>query len=162
MSLLRSVSWICQAWTLNSAVWPVLSPTHPHAVLYCDWPLSREREESLTMVDWQVYTVLPSSSWLYHRLLLRDCLDALWQPVLHPRVFKPLTMLQVFYSWLESMWLGTELDNRRSNNFYKSSNSAAETILTLTSKQGSNHPVHYWADHWSLHCFFLLEQTLAL
>lgn len=104
MRLFHSVSQICQAWTLNSAVWPVLSPTHPHASCLIVTGLYPERKEWLTMVDWQVYSALPSSSWLWYSLFLHDSLDPLWQP----KVFKYLTMLQVFYSWLESVWLGME------------------------------------------------------
>lgn len=105
MSWLHSVSWICQKWTLYSAVWPVLSPTHPHAALclYCDWPLSRERR--VTGVEYIAFLFLVLTwfppAWLCRCTLAAGCA---------PTGFNALiTMLQVFCFWLDSMWLGLEL-----------------------------------------------------
>lgn len=52
MSLLRSA--MRQAYTLDSAVCPVLSPTHPHAAYLIVTGLYPETQGWLTMVDSQV------------------------------------------------------------------------------------------------------------
>lgn len=51
MSLLSSASAIRQAYTLDSAVCPVLSPTHPHAAYLIVTGLYPETRGLLTMVD---------------------------------------------------------------------------------------------------------------
>lgn len=78
--------WTCFILFLESIKPEISTPLfdlfyHPHTLMLCLFVtgLYPEKEEWLTIVDWQyiVYSVLPSSSWLKHVILLHDSLDAL-------------------------------------------------------------------------------------
>lgn len=80
-------SAICQAYTLDSAVCPVLSPTHPHAAYLIVTGLYPETQSWLTMVDWQLCRATFSSSWWHCAPFLRDSLHPPRQQALAHRGF---------------------------------------------------------------------------
>lgn len=105
MSLLSSASAIRQAYTPDSAVCPVLSPTHPHAAYLSVTGLYPEAWGWRTMVDWQVRSATFSSSWWHCALFVAACIlraSRLW-PMGGGGCFKCFIMSQVFCIWLESM-----------------------------------------------------------
>lgn len=110
MSLLGAVSPICQVGPRLSCPACFISRTHPRASHLIVTGLYPEREEWLTMVDWQVYS---SVAFLF-LVITRSASPRLMtaqlcggsQRCCAYRFFKHSTMLRVFHSWLESMWSG--------------------------------------------------------
>lgn len=124
---------------------------HPHTLMLRAllWLASIQREKSDLQwsIDRCVVRCLPlpgNNMLLLLLLFLRDGLD----PALRPQVFKHLTMLWVFYSWLESMWSGMEPKPQ-----WATQGIMGQTIIPVWHELGRDHSfgcLHWFAANLTL------------